>query len=777
MQRKHELFDEGWKFELSDVTGGERPGLDDSGWRTLDLPHDWSVEDLPRASGPFDAGAVGGRSTGFAVGGSAWYRKRFRLPVDFRGKRVRILFEGAYMNTRVWLNGEHVGDHPYGYTSFHFDLTPKIKFGAENVLAVQVRNEGKNTRWYSGSGIYRHVWLTVTEPVNVAQWGIYVTTPLVTDKRAEVRVRTTIQNETGAEKNLSLRTTLLDRRGKPAARSESALAVGAGENREFDQLLEVSRPALWSPDSPALYTAVSEVLSGGKIMDRVLTDFGIREISFDAKNGFRLNGKAMLLKGACMHHDNGCLGAAAFDDAEDRRVRQMKENGYNAIRTAHNPPSPRFLEACDRAGILVIDETFDMWERPKNPEDYHLHFKDCWKRDVASMVLRDRNHPSVIVWSIGNEIPERGTELGLRNGRMQAEYVRSLDPTRPVTEAVCGSNFPWEDFDKYFDNLDVCGYNYKRDKYVSDHGRAPDRLMCATESFPMEAFEYWMAVLDYPWVFGDFVWTGYDYLGEAAIGWWSYDGEPKQLFPWTVAYCGDLDLCGFKRPQSYYRDVLWKTGSKLSIFVHNPEPTFGARKNVAWGWDDVHASWNWPGREGRKMKVDVYSGCERVKLFLNGKSLGEKRTSRKTKFKASWRVPYAPGTLKAIGYEGAKQVAQWELKSAKEPAKVKLSAERKTIRADGQSLCFVSVEVLDKSGVRHPNANNLVEFKIEGPATLAGVGSGNPVNVASFQRPQCRTFEGRCIAVIKAGRKPGRITLTASSRGMVSDRVTVVSKR
>jgi beta-galactosidase len=522
-----------------------------------------------------------------------------------------------------------------------------------------------------------------------------------------------------------------------------------------------------------LYTAASEIHLGGKSVDRSEVGFGIRTISFDAKKGFLLNGKPVFLKGGCMHHDNGVLGAAAFNAAEERRVRTMKASGFNAIRTSHNPPSPAFLDACDRLGVMVIDEIFDYWKRGKSSNDYSRDFDEWWERDVTSMVRRDFNHPSVIMWSIGNEIPERGSKNGLMTARKLAGLIRELDSTRPVTEAVNGTK-RWDDMDDYFANLDVAGYNYQQQRYVPDHAKHPGRVMYASESFPIHAFEFWMAVLDHPWVIGDFVWTGHDYLGEASIGWHSFQGGG---YPWTVAYCGDLDICGFKRAQSYYRDILWETGSRISVFVHSPEPTFGERKRVLWGWDDVHASWNWPGREGEEMKVDVYSGCERVQLLLNGKELGEKATSRETKFKGSWTVPYEPGTLRAVGFDGGREVAAWTLKTAGEPAKISLRAEKPAIAAGGQDLCYVIVQVLDADGNRQPRGENLVRFSIEGPGTIAGVGNGNPVSVESFQSGERKAFEGRLIAVVRSGKKAGEVKLTAESDGLESDSVKIEVKK
>ena len=724
-------------------------------------------------SGPFDPSAAGARSTGFTVGGTGWYRKTFTLSEAGAGKRVRIHFDGVYMECEVWLNGRKAGEHHYGYTPFWLDLTPHAVFGASNTLAVKVRNVGRNSRWYSGSGIYRHVSLTVSETVCMGPWGVWVTTPAATPGRAVARVRTRVENHRESVVPVTLRTTVFEPGGREIALTESRKRLGKRAEQEFDQSVELQCPVTpWSLETPVLYTAVTEVLADGKVADRVETRFGIRSIAFNARDGFLLNGKPLKLKGACMHHDNGCMGAAAFDAAEYRRVALMKRNGYNAVRTAHNPPSSAFLDACDRLGMLVIDEAFDMWEAGKNARDYHLWFKSWWQNDVVCMMLRDRNHPSVIMWSTGNEIPERDTPNGMRILREIAGLMRRTDPERPVTQAVNGVD-KWEKLDPYFSLLDVCGYNYNQWAYVPDHKRVPRRVMYASESFPMQAFDAWMAVKDNPWVIGDFVWTGYDYLGEAAIGWWSFNKEPADLYPWTVAYCGDLDLCGFKRPQSYYRDILWRTGTRLSAFVHAPEPTFGKRNWVGWGWDDVHASWNWPGMEGKPLKVDVYSACKRVRLSLNGRDLGEKMVMRETKYTASWEVPFEPGILKATGYDGDRATEEWTLKTAGKPARLVLVSDREALSADGADLAFVTVEAGDSNGVRHPAAANLVRFRLEGPVVLAGVGNGNPRSVESFQRPERSLFEGRCLAVLRAGRQAGSATLWAESKGLAGAKVVV----
>ncbi len=766
------LFDEGWRFLRGGAQGAESPDFDDSRWRKVDLPHDWSIEDLPGTRSPFHPDAISQVNGGFTTGGTGWYRKTFDVPAAHQGKRVVVEFEGVYMNAEVWLNGRRVGDHPYGYTSFWFDLTDKVKFGAANVLAVKVRNEGENSRWYSGSGIYRHVWLKRLDPLHVAQWGTYVTTPEASAASAKVRARTTVINESDAAARVRLVTRILDAAGAEVSREDSGETLGPKASHDFSQEASIKTPALWSPESPALYTAVSEVYRDRELTDRVETKFGVRTISFDVARGFRLNGQTVKLKGGCLHHDNGPLGARAYDRAEERRVELLKASGYNALRLAHNPPSPAFLEACDRLGMMVIDEAFDMWGEAKNPHDYHLYFDKWWRRDIESMVLRDRNHPSVIMWSTGNEIPNRHRADVVRLSKVLADYVRELEPTRPVTSAV---NELREDKDPYFATLDVAGYNYaaggdhlKKSLYELDHNRVPGRIMYGAESYPLAAFESWMNVLDHSYVVGDFVWTAFDYLGEASIGWRGYWQE-RSFYPWTLAYCGDIDICGWKRPQSFYRDALWMQ-NQVSLFVRPPRPSFEPNPKrqswSKWHWHDVVADWNWRGQEGKPLTVDVYSSCEEVELFLNGRSLGRKPTNRSTEFTASWEVPFQAGVLRAVGHTGAREVRSAELRTAGEPARIKLTADRARVEADGQDLSYVTVELVDARGVRNPRAESLLKFAVQGPGSIVAVGNANPVSTESFQQPQRKAWQGRALLIVKSEKRPGRIVVTASAQGL-----------
>ena len=773
------LFDDNWRFHLGGAQRAEQPEFDDSQWRTVDLPHDWSIEDLPAGQvglpvdrSPFNRDAISQVNGGFTTGGTGWYRKTFVVPDNIKGKCVSLKFDGVYMNADCWLNGHYLGDHPYGYTSFFFDVTNLIQYGGNNLVAVKVRNEGENSRWYSGSGIYRHVWLTVEEPAHISTWGTRITTSEITENSARLIVKTNIINKSNKTAQLRLITRVVDRRRQESVHNESVKELQPGEGYDFIQSLILANPELWTLEDPALYTAVGELYCDSILCDLEETRFGVRSVVFSATNGFTLNGNSLKLKGACVHHDNGPLGAKAYDRAEERRVELLRASGFNAVRCSHNPPSPAFLDACDRLGMLVIDEAFDMWADGKNPNDYHLYFGDWWKKDIESMVLRDMNHPSVIMWSIGNEIPNRHTPEVVEVAKQLRNFIQGIDSSRPVTAAVNDLN---PDKDPYFALLNIAGYNYaaggdhlKPNIYEEDHVRIPERIMVGTESYPLEAFQSWMDVIDHPWVIGDFVWTGFDYIGEASIGWCGYWQE-QNFFPWNLAFCGDIDICGWKRPQSYYRDVLWKE-EQLSVFITPPDPSFEMNPNrqswSKWHWYDAFASWNWEGHENKPLEVTAYSSCEKVELFLNGKSLGIESVNRETRFMASWQVPYKPGVLKAIGYNGGKAVNIVELKTAGAPVLIKLMPDRSEIHADGQDLCYITVELTDFKGIRNPKAENLVKFEIEGPGTIIGVGNANPVSLESYTLPQRKTWQGRCLVIIKAGKESGKVVIKAVAEGL-----------
>ncbi|RCR69781.1 glycoside hydrolase family 2 TIM barrel-domain containing protein [Larkinella punicea] len=787
-QTRTRLFDSDWRFLKDSTIQAEARDYNDANWRFLDLPHDWSIEDLPNPSpdqvaGPFSRASVGATSTGYTVGGTGWYRKTFRLKPTEKGKTVSIYFDGVHMETDVWINGRHLGFHAYGYTPFQYDLTPHLlPTGQQNVLAVRVKNNGKNSRWYTGSGIYRHVWLTVAEPVHVAPLGISITTPQVSDKTAQVQVLTAVENQSGNAMPVSVQITVFAPNGKPVAKTQQTVAVAAHGKGEATQRLTVTTPQRWSPERPDLYRTRVVLFSGKKRLDSVTTAFGIRSIQFSAKTGFVLNGKRVMLKGGCVHHDNGPLGAAAIDRAEERKVELLKANGFNAVRASHNPPSTAFLDACDRLGLLVIDEAFDMWQRPKKPQDYHRFFDDWWQQDLQAMILRDRNHPSVILWSIGNEINERAEPSGLAITKKLADETRRLDPTRPVTEALCvfweHPGKVWTDSDPAFALLDVGGYNYEWKNYESDHQRHPERIILGTETFAKEAFQNWQMVEKHPYVIGDFVWTAMDYMGETAIGHSLL--QPKTTkdstiavfpWPWFNAYCGDLDLIGFKKPQSYYRDVVWRN-RPIELAVHNPIPA-GMKETVTnWGWPDEQPSWTWPGAEGQALQVRVFSRSPLVKLELNGKLIGE-QTIADTTITATFTVPYEPGTLKATSFEKGKPTGSIELITAGKPYRLQLKADRSTIRADRNDLSYVAVEVVDEKGNLVPTAAVPVTFQLAGAGELAGVGNANPTDLSSFQKPEKTTFRGRCLAILRPTLKPGKITLKATAPGLQTGEFTV----
>lgn len=779
-------FDNDWLFTNDSVANAAETNFNDSQWEKIDLPHDWSLNDLPNQTegsivGPFDKRSPGFTQTGFTRGGVGWYRKKFKTGKAEQNKQVTIHFDGVYMNSDIWLNGHHLGNHPHGYTPFYFDLTSYLKpVGQENVLAVRVKNEGRNSRWYSGSGIYRHVWLTATEPIHIAPWGIAITTPDVSAQKATIIINSTLNNEQSSQRNISLVTTIVSPDGKAVGNVQHNLSLGAGASKTEEQNTSLANPALWSVETPRLYKAVTEIREGNKVVDRVETSFGIRSLSFSAEKGFLLNGKRVLLKGGCIHHDNGPLGAAAIDRAEERKIEILKRNGFNAIRTSHNPPSKHLLDVCDRLGMLVIDEAFDMWDRAKTPSDYHQYFKDWWQRDLQSMIFRDRNHPSVIIWSIGNEIEERVDTSGLRIAKQLTDEAHRLDPTRPVTEAFCeyweptNKNKQWNETSPAFALVDIGGYNYLWRLYKEDHQQFPNRIIIGAETLPNEALENWNMAEKNPYVLGDFVWTAMDYLGEAGVANAFYDVTKKNRlvgWPWFNAWCGDIDLIGQKKPQSYYRDVVWRN-RPIAMAVHEPIPDGMVETLSRWGWPQELQSWTWPGAESKSLQVRVFSRAPMVRLLLNGKEVGEQKISD-TSITAVFEVPYQPGTLKAVNVENGKETAVFELKTAGASKRIRLIADRKNIKANRNDLSYITAEVVDENNQVVPNAEMPIQFSVEGVGELAAVGNANPKDVASFHNGERKTFHGRCLAIVRPKGKAGTVKLKASAKGLATTEITI----
>ncbi|CAH0304627.1 Beta-galactosidase BoGH2A [Pedobacter sp. Bi36] len=772
IERK-QLFDDDWKFFLGDTPEAKANDFNDSGWRTLDLPHDWSIEGKTH---PRNATGGGG---GFFPSGMGWYRKTFQVPDSWKVKKTAIYFEGIYMNSEVFINGKSLGVYPYGYTSFSYDLTPYLNFGKENVIAVRVDNaQQMNSRWYSGSGIYRHVWMMVTDPVHVAQWGVAVSTPDVSSKKATVLVKTKVKNETASAQRVVVQTLIWNKNSKNTGNGQMKVELPANSEKEITQTIQVSSPMLWTPETPNLYEAQIQVVKDKKVLDDTKTNFGIRSIKFTVENGFQLNGKTVKINGGCVHHDNGCLGAAAFDRAEERKVELLKAGGFNAVRTSHNPPSEAFLDACDRLGLLVMDESFDCWKIGKNSNDYAKYFNQWWKKDLQAMILRDRNHPSVFMWSIGNEIVERGKPEAVETAKMLLQEVKKIDTTRPVTSAVV--NFgKWENLDSLINIHDVAGYNYNLNTAPDDHKRVPSRIIVQTESYPKDAFANWKLVQENNYVIGDFVWTAMDYLGESGIGRWYYSGDTpgehweNNFFPWHGAYCGDIDLTGWRKPISHYRSMLYNTNEKLYMAVREPAPEPLEIKETWWSVWPTWESWTWPGFEGKTVQVEVYSKYPKVRLYLNNKLIGEEATTIGQQFKATFQVPYAVGLIKAVGVEDNKETGSAVLKTAGEAAKITLTADRKEILANGQDLSYIAIEVTDKAGTIQPNATNRLHFKIEGPGVIAGVDNADLKDFEQYVGNTRKAWKGKALVVIKSKHEAGDIKLTVTSPDLPAETLTI----
>jgi beta-galactosidase len=780
---RRQSFNETWRFLKSDAPGAESPDFDDAAWRELRLPHDWAIE------GPFDS-KLNPHTGGLPISGTAWYRKTFTVADGLKGRLLSLEFDGVMSNARVWLNGKELGGRPYGYIGFSVDLTPYLRFGGQkNVVAVRVAPEDRSSRWYPGAGIYRNVWLDVTAPVHVARWGTYVTTPQVDADRASIVVKTEVTG--GGE---TVRTTILDAAGKSVATTTSS--VGG------DAKLDVPRPHRWDVDDPYRYTVVTEVLVGNRPVDRYTTPLGIRTIAFDKTKGFSLNGRTMKLHGVCLHHDLGALGAAMNRRAVERQLEILKRAGVNAIRTSHNPPAPELLDACDRMGFVVMDEAFDMWRIPKVPNGYAKYFDEWSERDVRDMIHRDRNHPSIILWSIGNEVPEQGRADGWQVAKRLVDFFHAEDATRPTTAAF--DNWTGAIKNKLAEQVDIPGFNYKPMHYetiLKDH---PDWIIVGSETssgvssrgvyhLPLENYPKhpslqitsydvmapgWATAPDVefayqdklPNVLGEFVWTGFDYLGEPTP-FFGGRGVNTSDWPSRSSYFGMVDLAGFPKDRYYLYQSVWTKAPMVHVLPH----------------------WNW--KAGQTIPVMAYSNADEVELFLNGKSLGRKKRFSEpveipvggnvspdkkfsTRYRLRWDVPYAPGSLKAVAYTGGKQVAVDEMRTAGAPARIALVPDRTTISADGDDLAFFTVRIEDKDGNLCPAASNLVQFSVTGAGAIRAVDNGNAATEESFQADHRKAFNGLALLVVSSKRgESGKISVTAKSEGLAPARTQITSHR
>jgi beta-galactosidase len=775
------LFNDNWQFKLDDSNNTK-----ENHWISLNLPHDWSI------MLPFDSTSPTGNSGGALRGGLGWYKKYFSLPASAKDKKIFIDFDGVYMNSEVIINGTSLGIRPNGYISFRYDLTPYVKFGNEkNTIQVKVDNSKQpNSRWYSGSGIYRNVWLTISNPVHIALWGTYVTTPIVSKKSADIKLQTTIANDIYTNKTITLISLVYDAGGKLIQKKQSEKKIDANAITNIDEQLIIENPVLWNPDRPYLYKIVSKILQNGKVVDEYQTALGIRYFTFDIDKGFFLNGNPLKIRGVCNHHDLGCLGAAMNTRALQRQLQILKEMGCNAIRTSHNPPAPELLQLCDEMGFIVMDEAFDMWKAAKSKYDYHLYWDEWHKKDLQNQILRDRNHPSVFIWSLGNEIMEQWENHGSKNGsailKELCEIVKSLDSTRPT---VTANNSPEShNILLQANQTDLIGYNYSPAKWNSvfqDWYRKPFIIAESTSALatrgsydmPSDSIRRWPAKWDtafknsdkyltcsaydncstpwgstheetlkivenYPHISGLFIWTGFDYLGEPTP------------YPWPArsSYFGIVDLAGFPKDAYYMYQSVWTNTPVLHLFPH----------------------WNHTTNE----IVDVwayYNNADEVELFINGKSQGIRKKSG-TDLHVMWRVQYEPGILKAVSRKNGKVVLTKEIKTAGKPAKIVLQADRNIINADGTDLSFITARIIDKNGNFVALANNEINFEIDGNAAIAATDNGLQTDLTSFQSKKRKAWKGLCLAVIKASKQKGIAKIKASSPGLQSATISITLK-
>jgi beta-galactosidase len=783
-------FSESWRFIEDSLIDASVPDFDDSSWEAIDLPHDWSVSDYKIQDsthiGPFNKDLALGHDVGYLRGGTGWYRKEFVVEKENAGKykQVIIHFDGVQSEMTLWVNGKEVGQHVYGYTPFYFNITPYLNaHGTKNVLAIKVHKPTQDSRWFTGAGIYRQVSISYIEPVHIKPWGVAVNTIVKDNNVANIILHVEVENSTQTDGRFDLIVNIASSDGSIAVSRDSSINILAGKTNQIDMSIKLDNLVLWDTDNPDLYTAQVMLKYGNEIFDEYVQPFGIRTIDFSAENGFLLNGKSLELKGACMHHDNGLLGAAAFKAAEERRVRIMKENGYNAIRTSHNPPSQFFLDACDKYGMLVIDEAFDMWIKPKRPNDYHRHYEQWWQSDLEAMVKRDRNHPSVIMWSFGNEVQERADSMGVEIGKKSIALIKSLDDTRPITQAVCAfwdnPGKKWDDSAPAFQFLDVGGYNYQWANYEADHTKFPERIMMGTESVPKEAFANWQLVEKHPYIIGDFVWTGMDYIGESGIGYSIYPKPTDQrtfLMPWPtyISWCGDIDITGNKKPQSFYRDVIWGE-SNLEILVHEPKPDDMKEVTSWWGWPNDLPSWNWEGNEGKEMDVRVVSSYPNVRLELNGKVIGEKAITATDTLTATFHVPYEPGTLRAVAIADGKEIEIKELVTSGPVNAIKIHAELDTLVAAKSEIVFLRISAVDAEGRLVPTANQLITIIVEGEATLQAAGNANPEMDGSFTDNSFHLFRGSGLVILRSTGVAGEIAVSIKTEGDIIETIKITT--
>lgn len=795
-------FDFGWHFTKGDISDAHSVLFDHSDWQIIDVPHDWDI------SGNFDRKNSSGNSAAYAEGGIGWYRKEFSLKGIGSNSLVNIEFGGVYMNSEVWINGVYLGKRPYGYTSFNYDLTPHLNFDGNNIIAVRVDNSQQpSTRWYTGSGIYRHVWLISQDKLSIPRHGIYSYTDKVEGSVATIDINTTVQNQYSEAKSFVVVSEIIDAEGNVVAKEESCdSSLEPNSEMDFNQSALVNDVKLWSPETPNLYTLRSIIMEGDRASDVVETKIGVRTISFDANSGFALNGVSMKLQGVNNHSDLGALGAAINSQVMERRLKLLKDMGCNAIRTAHNPPSEELLDMCDSMGFMVMDEAFDEWleswpfggvkaPEGKSPYGYHLYFDQWAEIDLAELIMRDRNHPSIILWSVGNEIPDACFKEGGERLKRLMSVVKEIDQTRPITCGITHMHLANES--GFAQILDVVGYNGGGGSafaYETDHEQYPSRIMVASEvphsyqtrgvyrtkssyrsrnleggimevedftdeevfthfsryhsssydnaMVRISAIDSWKRTKKFPYMSGEFRWTGFDYLGESMHGW------PAKY--WNF---GIIDMCGFPKDTYYFYKSQWTSEPMVHILPH----------------------WTWSGVDGVEIPVVAYTNCDSVELFLNGESLGEKPMSDED-MQIVWYVPYQAGSLFAQGKRGGEIVCQMEIKSAGEPEQIELIADREVIGSTTHDVVHIEVNVLDKDGNFVPDAMNRINFEIDGDAVILEIDNGDPINEDSFVGNTVKAFNGKALLIVRSNGKRGKFKVTASSDGLKSAEVAVTMK-
>ena len=749
--RTTDNFDSGWRFLKADATSAEQSDFNDADWRKLDLPHDWSIE------GPFAKTNLTGGAGGFLPSGVGWYRKHFSLPKTDSGKSISIEFDGVMQNSDVWINGFHLGHRPNGYASFSYELTGHLNFSGDNVLAVRCDTSAQPaSRWYSGAGIYRHVRLVTSDQTHFAENGVFISTPKVSATEATVKMETTITNASASEHKITLVTQLISPDGKTVAGTTVGSEIIAGVSEKFSPQIVITNPQLWNLDDPKLYSIVSEIRAGEKVLDAQTNSFGIRAAHFEAATGFWLNGKNFKLYGVCLHHDGGAFGAAVPLSIWEARLKTLKSLGVNAIRTAHNPPAPEFLDLCDRMGFLVMDEFFDCWTVGKNPFDYHLYFDQWSHQDERDTILRDRNHPSIILYSVGNEIHDTPqAEKAKRILKGLIEVAHAADPTRPVTQALFRPNVSGDYTNGLANLLDVVGQNYREKEILAAHAQKPTRKILGTENTHVR--EQWVALRDNPPYAGQFLWTGIDYLGESKR--WPTIGHASGL----------LDRTGEIKPRAFERASWWLTEPMVRI-MRRTAPDDRMPNDPGYGGEELHtqvefADWTARNPAPHDETVEAYSNCEEVELFLNDQSLGVKKINADASPRV-WKIPFAPGTLKAVAKNGGKIVAQDELRTAGKAEKIVLSTETKTLSPGFDGVATIRARIVDANGVTVPRANDLVSFQLSGPGVIACVDSGDTVSHEPFQVSERHAFQGECVAFVKATATAGAIVVRADAAGL-----------